>query len=155
MSASQQLGSCITLIVLPSIIKIYNAKSAFLYSGFLCLLFGIYIILKAYYKESANFTTYYKVQKSQIGIKVTSSIWFLCCATFCAYIIKMGIFFWFPIILKNKLQISLVQSSLITGVYDLGGILGTLITGRISDMYSLSYNSPNAIRYVFMAIAGQ
>lgn len=29
MSASQQLGSCITLIVLPSIIKIYNAKVHF------------------------------------------------------------------------------------------------------------------------------
>lgn len=38
MSSSQQLGSCITLIVLPSIIKIYDAKSAFLYSGLLCLL---------------------------------------------------------------------------------------------------------------------
>ncbi len=24
-----------------------------------------------------------------------------------------------------------------------------------TDIYSLSYNSPNAIRYVFMAIAGQ
>ncbi|WP_223158801.1 MFS transporter, partial [Wolbachia endosymbiont of Pentalonia nigronervosa] len=135
MSASQQLGSCITLVVLPSIIKMYGAKSAFLYSGLLCLLFGIYIILKAYCKENTNFTTYYKVQKSQIDIKMTSSIWFLCGATFCAYIIKMGIFFWFPIILKDKLQISLVQSSLITGVYDLGGILGTLITGRISDIY--------------------
>nr|WP_264373744.1 MFS transporter [Wolbachia endosymbiont (group A) of Lasioglossum malachurum] len=148
MSASQQLGSCITLIVLPSIIKMYDAKSAFLYSGLLCLLFGIYIILKAYYKEIANFTTYYKVHKSQIGIKVTSSIWFLCCATFCAYIIKMGIFFWFPIILRDKLQISLVQSSLITGVYDLGGILGTLITGRISDMYFFQNRSLLALLYM-------
>ncbi len=60
----------------------------------------------------------------------------------------MGIFFWFPIILKNKLQISLVQSSLITGVYDLGGILGTLITGRISDMYFFQNRSLLASLYM-------
>jgi|GEM_PF-5653637 len=147
MSASQQLGSCITLIVLPSIIKMYGAKSAFLYSGLLCLLFGIYIILKAYYRENTTLTIY-KVQKLQISVKVTSSIWFLCCATFCAYIIKMGIFFWFPIVLKDELQISLVQSSLITGAYDLGGILGTLITGKISDMYFLRNRSLLALLYM-------
>ncbi|WP_253302923.1 MFS transporter [Wolbachia endosymbiont of Psylliodes chrysocephala] len=147
MSASQQLGSCLTLIVLPSIIKIYGVKSAFLYSGLLCLLFGIYITLKAYYRESTT-PTIYKVQKPKIGIKVTSSIWFLCYATFCTYIIKMGIFFWFPIILKDRLQISLVQSSLITGVYDLGGILGTLITGRISDMYFFQNRSLLALLYM-------
>lgn len=147
MSASQQLGSCITLIALPSIIKMYGAKSAFLCSGLLCLLFGIYIILKAYYRENTTLTIY-KVQKLQISIKVTSSIWFLCCATFCAYIIKMGIFFWFPIVLKDELQISLVQSSLITGAYDLGGILGTLITGKISDMYFFRNRSLLALLYM-------
>ncbi|MGL9762042.1 MAG: MFS transporter [Wolbachia sp.] len=147
MSASQQLGSCITLIALPSIIKMYGAKSAFLYSGLLCLLFGVYIILKAYYIENTNFTIY-KMQKPQISFKVTSSIWFLCCATFCAYIIKMGIFFWFPIVLKDELQISLVQYSLITGAYDLGGILGTLITGKISDMYFFRNRSLLALLYM-------
>ncbi|MGL9689188.1 MAG: MFS transporter [Wolbachia sp.] len=147
MSASQQLGSCITLIALPSIIKMYGAKSAFLYSGLLCLLFGVYVILKAYYRKNINFTIY-KVQKPQISVKVTSSIWFLCCATFCAYIIKMGIFFWFPIVLKDELQISLVQSSLITGAYELGGILGTLITGKINDMYFFRNRSLLALLYM-------
>ncbi|MGL9731608.1 MAG: MFS transporter [Wolbachia sp.] len=147
MSASQQLGSCITLIALPSIIKMYGAKSAFLYSGLLCLLFGVYVILKAYYIENTNFTIY-KVQKPKISFKVTSSIWFLCCATFCTYIIKMGIFFWFPIVLKDELQIPLVQSSLITGAYDLGGILGTLITGKISDMYFFRNRSLLALLYM-------
>ncbi|WP_341808370.1 MFS transporter [Wolbachia endosymbiont (group E) of Neria commutata] len=147
MSVSQQLGSCLTLIALPSIIKIYGAESAFLCSGLLCLLFGIYITLKAYHEKKYHLAIY-KIQKPHICIRVPNPIWFLCYATFCTYIIKMGIFFWFPIILKDRLQISLLQSSLITGVYDLGGILGTLITGKVSDMYFSQNRSLLALLYM-------
>ncbi|MDR2978126.1 MAG: MFS transporter [Rickettsiales bacterium] len=121
MTISHQLGSCSGFILLPSIINTYDIKNTFLYSGSFCLLFGIYIILRGYYsREKYNFSTceLHKLLKSCIDIKISGSVLLLCYATFCIYIVKMGVFFWFPIILKDTLQISLLKSSLIAGIYD-------------------------------------
>ena len=138
MSVSHQLGSFISLILLPHIIELYNPKSAFLCSGFLCLSFGIYLMLPIHHRRNHYHCPKYRVNKLlkfYANIKISHSILLLCGATFCVYIVRMGIFFWFPIILKNILHISLFQSSFITSIHDLGGVLGALITGRLSDLY--------------------
>lgn len=139
MSISHQLGSCISLAILPNIVHMYSPKHAFLYSGFLCLLFGLYIMLHNNHrrrKKSLLFVCELRnLMKFLVNIKISLPILLLCYATFCTYIVRMGIFFWFPLVLKDILQISLVKSSLITGIHDLGGILGALVTGRLSDVY--------------------
>ncbi|WP_052644817.1 MFS transporter [Rickettsia tamurae] len=153
MSVSYQLGSCLSLILLPSIINMYNIKSAFLCSGAFCLLFGIYIMLKVdYSRNKYNFSVdeIYKLLKFCVNIKISTSILLLCYATFCIYIVRMGIFFWFPLILRDLLQISLVKSSLITGIHDLSGIFGALITGRLSDVYF--YQNRNLLASIYMLI---
>ncbi|ROT47620.1 MFS transporter [Candidatus Cardinium hertigii] len=162
MSVSHQLGSCVGLILLPSIIR-YSIKNVFLYSGSLCLFFGIYIILHASFSRKKShlrhLATYQapistgqarKLLKFFVDMKISSSILLLCCATFCVYIVNMGIFFWFPLILKDILQVSLLKSSLITGIHDLGGMIGALITGKLSDVYFSKKRNVLAVIYMLI-----
>lgn len=70
------------------------------------------------------------------------AIWLSCLANFFVYSVRYGVLNWAPVYLTEVKGISLVKAGLMTGTFELAGLVGCLVAGWATDRFYSSRRAP-------------
>ena len=70
------------------------------------------------------------------------ALWLACFANFFVYTVRYGILNWAAIYLTEVKQVSLVQAGLVSGIFELSGLVGCLMAGWATDRFFQSRRAP-------------
>lgn len=149
-NASQQIGAASCMVICGYIVEHnYNWRFVFFVPSILCVGLAVFLFnrlrdtpeslglppieehhgLNKIDDQDKDLTT------KEIFWKVVSNklVWYVCCANFFVYIVRMSIFTWAPTFLKEFKGSTLGMAAWQTAAYDVTGIFGGIVAGYLSD----------------------
>ncbi|MBN9420363.1 MAG: MFS transporter [Candidatus Eremiobacteraeota bacterium] len=70
------------------------------------------------------------------------ALWLACFANFFVYTVRYGILNWAAIYLTEVKNVSLVQAGLVSGIFEIAGLVGCLVAGWATDRFFQSRRAP-------------
>lgn len=143
-SASHNIGEALTFIATAFIVSFAGWRWGFEGAGFIGLV-GVVIILLFLHdrperKGLAPISTNMPSQDKSIGdiqleVLRNPSIWLLALSSACMYISRYAINSWGIFFLENQKQYTSVEASSIVAISSVCGIVGTMLSGIVSDRF--------------------
>jgi OPA family sugar phosphate sensor protein UhpC-like MFS transporter len=150
-SASHNIGEALTFIATAFIVSISGWRWGFEAAGSAGLLGAVIILLFMHDSPASKgliSVTYAgesdkSVGKTQLEVLKNPSIWLLALSGACMYISRYAINSWGIFFLENEKAYTTIEASSIIGVSSVCGIIGTVLSGFLSDrLFKGSRNIP-------------
>jgi OPA family sugar phosphate sensor protein UhpC-like MFS transporter len=161
-SASHNIGEAITFIAVASIVSVAGYKWGFEAAGIAGLTGATLIIIFLHDSpENKGLAAVMSQQeqskstgKAQLEVLKSPAIWILALSSACMYISRYAINSWGIFFLQNEKAYTTVEASSIIGISSVCGIVGTILSGVVSDkFFKGSRNMPALIFGVCNTIA--
>lgn len=151
-NASHQIGSVIILTMGPYLIANYNWRSVLIVPAIIGMIMSLFVLQhlrdtpkslnlptieeKEAYTTSKGADKEYKASYKEIFMKhilPNKPLWLVCIANFFVYYVRMGFFSWGPTLLHQAKGVSLNMAGANVSILEIGGLLGGISAGLISD----------------------
>ncbi|MFB3389806.1 MFS transporter [Flavobacterium sp. LAR06] len=160
-SASHSLGKAITYIIVPVAIATLGWQWGFWSAGFLGLFCTIYILYFLYESPQSIGFEAIRTQSKNISIAdqqknvfKNPAVWILAIASGLMYVCRYAIESWGVFFLENEKNYSNKEAGFIFLLGSIAGIIGTIISGFISDrFFKGSRNVPTLISGILNIIS--
>ncbi|STO69227.1 sn-glycerol-3-phosphate transporter [Canicola haemoglobinophilus] len=147
-SVAHNVGEAITFVVTAAVITAFGWRAGFGFAGVMGLL-GVLIALmfmkdspaSCGFKPIINVNTNKEeldnkeVLKHQWAVIKNPAIWILAVASCCMYIARYGVNSWGVFFLENGKGYSTLEAASIISINSIVGILGTIVSGWLSDRF--------------------
>ena len=149
-SASHPLGAAMTALLTSQLIHLLGWKLAFISPVCISCVVMVFLffVLKDRPEEVLSADDVSEITKTPQPLRphwTTKEIlhqvfsnprfWLICVASFCLYFIRTGFMNWSPIVIKEIHGIDIKKIAEINLVYDVGGLIGGLLAGWVSDRF--------------------
>lgn len=149
-ATSNQIGGALAMVSCGYLIDKFGWRSAFLVPGVVACIVSIFLYnrlrnspkevglstVEEYKKYPPELISDYDKLPTTELLKIVfcnKLIWYVCLANMFVYIIRLGVIYWAPTFLKDLRGISLLNTGLQIGLYEMISIPGVLIVGFLSD----------------------
>ena len=147
-SVAHNVGEAITFVVTAAVITTFGWRAGFNFAGIAGLL-GV-LVTVMYMKDSPESCGYKpiikteskdevfdnkEVLKHQWDVIKNPAIWILAVASCCMYIARYGVNSWGVFFLENGKGYTTIEAASIISVNSIVGILGTVVSGWLSDRF--------------------
>ncbi len=169
-NTSQHIGAAILPLLSAFLIAHYGWRYSFFVPGVIAIFVAVFLINRLrdnptqlnlpsieVYKNCVPKGTI--IDESRITFKEacnilikTRVIWYIGCADFFLYVVRMGIFNWAPEFLKSFKGLDISTASWQIAAFAIAGLLGSISAGWISDNIFSSRRGPVATIYMLMMV---
>ncbi|MGB0934685.1 MAG: MFS transporter [Alphaproteobacteria bacterium] len=170
-SASHQIGTLASTILAGYLIKYYSWQAAFLVPGILSMI-GVFFLINRLRDTPSSvglppIEVYKKLStdnleaedenlshKELLGRVVKNKlVWCTCMANMSLYTVRFGVLFWAPTMLQEMKGSQLLTYTWQTVALEIGGLLGGLFAGFISDRVFKGRRGPVSVIYMTGLVA--
>ena len=154
-NASHQMGSGLILVGGPILVNAYGWRSVFTVPAVICIILACFvfwwlrdtprslglpsieekegIIQDKNWKEKEDAQSYKEILFQHI--LPNKALWVVCIANFFVYVVRMSFFNWGATFLQQTKGLSLEASGLQVTIFEIGGLVGGLLAGVVSDVF--------------------
>ncbi len=167
-NTSQQFGGATVLILSGYLIEHYNWRYVFFVPAIMSVVICLFLInrlrdtpeslglpsIEEHHGLDASSISQSDLSTKEIlkAILKNKLVWYVCLANFFVYIVRMSIFSWGPTFLQEFKGSSIQVSGWQTAGYDIAGMFGGIIAGRLSDNYFKGHRG--RVGAIFMVCLG-
>lgn len=137
---NQQVGGLLATVLAAFLLSQFGWQSAFLVPAVAVFLAGVVVYFYLIDATSPDESTSYKSKPGTSihrykEIMFNRHLWCLSMSYFGLKLIRYSLLFWLPFYLHNTLNINQSSAGYLSVLFEIGGVIGSIITGIIADKY--------------------
>ena len=168
-NASQQIGAGTILALSPFIISYFNWRYVFFIPAIFCIGFSFFLFNRlrdtpqslgfppieehhGLVASGANLDEENLSMREIIFGRILNNklVWYVCCANFFLYFVRMSMFNWAPTFLQEFKGSTLLAAGCQTAAFDVTGIFGGILAGYLSDKMFSGYRGRVGAIFMFL-----
>ncbi|MEG0037024.1 MAG: MFS transporter, partial [Victivallaceae bacterium] len=160
-STSHNIGGFLIPILMAYLVKYFDWRWAMAIPGLSCIVMGLLLMNRLRdTPQSLGLPSIEKFRNDYQGVEASQEkelsttqilfdyvltnkwLWLLAAASFFIYVVRMAINDWSALFLIDTKKYSVLKANICVSVFEIGGLFGMLIAGRLSDKWSQGKRGP-------------
>ena len=165
-SSGHQIGGAVIVVLAGYLIPLYGWQSAFFIPGMIAISMALFLLnrlrdnpgdvglppVETYKGDVLEKASYDRISWKDIRglILKNKYLWYVAFANMCLYIVRLGVLSWAPTFLQEMKGMDLTKVGWQIAAYDIIGIAGGVIAGRLSDQYFGGKRGPVGVLFMVL-----